>query len=62
MAQQLFHEYGLYPIHAAAAVATAAKFARAPDRGTERAGTVNPIPTCKKTYVKDLPRAESALV
>ena len=41
MAQQLFHEYGLYPIHAAAAVATAAKFARAPDRGTERAGTVN---------------------
>ena len=35
MAQQLFHEYGLYPIHAAAAVA------RAPDRGTERAGTVN---------------------
>ena len=39
MAQQLFHEYGLYPIHAAAA--TAAKFARAPDRGTERAGTVN---------------------
>ena len=36
MAQQLFHEYGLYPIHAAAA-----KFARAPDRGTERAGTVN---------------------
>ena len=37
MAQQLFHEYGLYPIHAAAA----AKFARAPDRGTERAGTVN---------------------
>ena len=41
MAQQLFHEYGLYPIHAAAALATAAKFARAPDRGTERAGTVN---------------------
>ena len=41
MAQQLFHEYGLYPIHAAAAVATSAKFARAPDRGTERAGTVN---------------------
>ena len=41
MAQELFHEYGLYPIHAAAAVATAAKFARAPDRGTERAGTVN---------------------
>ena len=42
MAQQLFHEYGLYPIHAAAAEATAAaKFARAPDRGTERAGTVN---------------------
>ena len=27
MAQQLFHEYGLYPIHAAAALATAAKFA-----------------------------------
>lgn len=43
MAQQLFHEYGLYPIHAAAAAVAmaAAKFARAPDRGTERAGTVN---------------------
>ena len=33
--------------------------------GMEICGTlmaINPIPTCKKTYVKDLPRAESALV